>query len=139
MQRDPFTEKIIGCVIEFHRELGPGLLESIYQQCLAHEFHLNGISLLKNPKNTPTVLDSLVKTTSSSILICGRVKPGVFLKALPEAKQEMHGQHHVNHMKMPSWPRSMFIMAHTQMAFTFLKTFKVEKMPRISLNRGSRT
>ncbi|WP_027370875.1 GxxExxY protein [Desulfovermiculus halophilus] len=44
MQRDSFTEKIIGCVIEVHRELGPGLLESTYQQCLAHEFHLNGIS-----------------------------------------------------------------------------------------------
>lgn len=43
MERDPFTEKVIGCVIEVHRELGPGLLESTYQQCLAHELHLNGI------------------------------------------------------------------------------------------------
>jgi hypothetical protein len=40
MKRDPFTAKIIGCAIEVHRALGPGLLESTYQQCLAHEFHL---------------------------------------------------------------------------------------------------
>lgn len=37
------THKIIGCAIEVHKELGPGLLESTYQQCLAHEFQLQGI------------------------------------------------------------------------------------------------
>jgi len=44
MKRDPFTGKIIGCAIEVHRALGPGLLESTYQQCLARELHLNGIA-----------------------------------------------------------------------------------------------
>ncbi len=29
--------KIIGCSIEVHKNLGPGLLESIYEQCLAYE------------------------------------------------------------------------------------------------------
>jgi len=43
MERDPLTEKVIGCAIEVHRALGPGLLESSYQQCLAHEMKLNGI------------------------------------------------------------------------------------------------
>jgi len=50
MNRDPFTGKIIGCAIEVHRTLGPGLLESTYQQCLAHEFQLNGIAFkLEHP------------------------------------------------------------------------------------------
>ena len=31
------TEKIIGCAIEVHRTLGPGLLESLYQECLVIE------------------------------------------------------------------------------------------------------
>ena len=39
---DP-SSRVIGCAIEVHRNLGPGLLESAYHQCLAHEFALNGI------------------------------------------------------------------------------------------------
>ncbi|MCD4722159.1 MAG: GxxExxY protein [Desulfobacula sp.] len=35
---------VIGCAIEVHKTLGPGLLESTYQQCLAHELRLNGIN-----------------------------------------------------------------------------------------------
>ncbi|MGD8446727.1 MAG: GxxExxY protein [Desulfobacterales bacterium] len=50
MKKDPFTGKIIGCAIEVHRVLGPGLLESTYQQCFAHELHLNGIAFkLEHP------------------------------------------------------------------------------------------
>lgn len=37
------TEKIIAAAIEVHRALGPGLLESAYQACLAREFELSGI------------------------------------------------------------------------------------------------
>jgi GxxExxY protein len=44
MERDPLTEKIIGCAIEVHRHLGPGLLESTYESCLAHELTTQGIA-----------------------------------------------------------------------------------------------
>lgn len=40
---DKLTRKFIGCAIEVHRVLGPGLLESAYQQCLARELAINGI------------------------------------------------------------------------------------------------
>lgn len=36
-RNDPLTEKIIGFAIEVHRLLGPGLLESAYEECLCHE------------------------------------------------------------------------------------------------------
>jgi GxxExxY protein len=39
-----FRHRVIGCAIEVHRESGPGLLESTYEQCLAHELTLGGIS-----------------------------------------------------------------------------------------------
>ena len=41
--RDPLTEKVIGCAIEVHRILGPGLLESAYQRCLALELRNMGL------------------------------------------------------------------------------------------------
>jgi GxxExxY protein len=37
-------EGIIGCALRVHRALGPGLLESTYATCLAHELALNGIA-----------------------------------------------------------------------------------------------
>jgi len=43
-ERDPLTQKVIGCAIEVHRLLGPGLLESTYEQCLAHELALVGLN-----------------------------------------------------------------------------------------------
>ena len=46
------TEKVIGCAIEVHRVLGPGLLESTYQHCLAHELSLHGI-LFKSEVGLP--------------------------------------------------------------------------------------
>lgn len=41
--RDPLTQKVIGCAIEVHRHLGPGLLESTYEKCLAQELILAGV------------------------------------------------------------------------------------------------
>src|ERR1700757_3436674 len=36
-ENDRLTEKVIGLAIEVHRQLGPGLLESAYEECLCHE------------------------------------------------------------------------------------------------------
>src|ERR1700720_3812396 len=41
---EELTEKIIGAAIEVHRALGPGLLESAYEECLGREFNLRGIA-----------------------------------------------------------------------------------------------
>jgi GxxExxY protein len=44
---DPLSNKVIGCAIEVHRELGPGLLESSYQASLAHELSRAGIRFVQ--------------------------------------------------------------------------------------------
>jgi len=41
--KDPRTAAIISAALEVHRCLGPGLLESTYEECLCHEFHIRGI------------------------------------------------------------------------------------------------
>jgi GxxExxY protein len=48
------TEQIIGTAIEVHRALGPGLLEAVYQTCLAHEFALRGL-IFEQEKPLPVV------------------------------------------------------------------------------------
>jgi GxxExxY protein len=40
---DGLTELVIGCAIEVHRALGPGLLESIYRDCLEIELRIQGL------------------------------------------------------------------------------------------------
>jgi GxxExxY protein len=47
METNELTKAIIGAAIEVHRELGPGLLESIYEEALCHELSLRGIAFVR--------------------------------------------------------------------------------------------
>ena len=47
LQQDPVASNIIGAAIEVHRCLGPGLMESVYQTCLAHELKARGLRVEK--------------------------------------------------------------------------------------------
>ena len=70
---DDLSYKIIGCAIEVHRHLGPGLLESVYEKCLMQELTLNNIKYRSQVKtdihykgidlNTDLRLDLLVEDT----------------------------------------------------------------------------
>ena len=42
---DELSYKVIGCAMEVHKILGPGLLEHVYERALAHELGLNGLSV----------------------------------------------------------------------------------------------
>jgi GxxExxY protein len=43
MTDNEITREIIGAAIEVHKQLGPGLLESAYEECLAHELQLRNL------------------------------------------------------------------------------------------------
>ncbi|MBX3690213.1 GxxExxY protein [Dokdonella sp.] len=43
MEFDELSNRVIGCAIEVHRQLGPGLLESVYQRCLTYELVQAGL------------------------------------------------------------------------------------------------
>jgi GxxExxY protein len=43
MTDNDITHEIIGAAIEVHKRLGPGLLESAYEECFAHELHLRNL------------------------------------------------------------------------------------------------
>jgi GxxExxY protein len=47
VENDPLTQQIIGLAIDVHRELGPGLLESAYEDCLCFELQQAGLNFQK--------------------------------------------------------------------------------------------
>lgn len=47
MTENQLTQIIIGCAIDVHRQLGPGLLESAYQECLRYELEQLGLDIKK--------------------------------------------------------------------------------------------
>jgi GxxExxY protein len=46
-QFSELSNQVIGCAIAVHREVGPGLLESVYRRCLSREFELRSIPFTK--------------------------------------------------------------------------------------------
>ena len=54
MNRNRVTQEVIGSAIAVHRSLGPGLLESAYEECLCHEFTLRGLRF-ERQKPVPVV------------------------------------------------------------------------------------
>ena len=54
MHENQISEKVIGCAIEVHKALGPGLLESAYEECLAAEMEAWGLRF-ERQKPVPVV------------------------------------------------------------------------------------
>jgi GxxExxY protein len=48
-EHDPRTHRIIGCAMEVHRQLGPGLLEATYEEAMCIELTDQGISFVRQP------------------------------------------------------------------------------------------
>jgi GxxExxY protein len=63
MTDNELTGRIIGAAIEVHRCLGPGLLESCYEECLAHELQLRSVAF-ERQKGLPVVYKNVR-------LVCG--------------------------------------------------------------------
>ena len=59
--QDPLTEQIIGAAIEVHKHLGPGLLESIYEEALCYEFSLREISFERQVGVDVVYKDKIIK------------------------------------------------------------------------------
>ena len=58
MTENQITEIIIGCAIKVHRNLGPGLLESAYQECLFYELKKEGLRVEKE-KPLPLIYEKV--------------------------------------------------------------------------------
>jgi len=70
---DSITERIIGAAIEVHRVLGPGLLESIYEEALCREFDLRNIRCERQPALDVIYKGHVIKGLRVDILVEGSV------------------------------------------------------------------
>jgi len=66
---DKLTEAIIGAAIEVHKILGPGLLESIYEEALCHELVLRGLSVKRQVKIDIAYKGKIIKGQRIDILV----------------------------------------------------------------------
>lgn len=70
---DELTEKIIGAAIEVHRILGPGLLESIYEEALVVELELRGIACERQVDVDVDYKGHIIKGQRLDLLVAGQV------------------------------------------------------------------
>jgi GxxExxY protein len=70
---DDLTERIIGAAIEVHRALGPGLLESIYEEALCYEFELQGIKFERQVPVEIIYKEHIISGFKVDLLVGGEV------------------------------------------------------------------
>ncbi len=123
MKKDPFTGKVIGCAIEVHRFLGPGLLESTYQQCLAHELHLNGIAFkLEHP--LPVEYKAITLDCGYRIDILAENRLIIELKAVEEIKG-IHKAQLLTYMKLSGIDTGLLINFNVERLKEGIQRFKI--------------
>ncbi len=104
------SQAIIGAAIEVHRTLGPGLLESAYEQCLSHEFSLRHIPF---ERQKPLHVDykgvELECGYRLDFLVSGMVV--VEVKAI-EALLPIHQAQLLSYLKLGGWKLGLLINFH---------------------------
>lgn len=110
---DPLTHAIIGAAIAVHKELGPGLLESIYHQCMMIELRARGIAfesqIVIPIAYRNTVLDSGLRL---DLLVAGEII--VELKSV-ESILPVHEAQLLTYMRLARVPIGLLINLNTHL------------------------
>ena len=104
------TYKVIGCAIEVHKLLGPGLLESVYEKCFLKELALSGISY-KNQLWVPIQYKDLELDTELRLDVLVEDILCVELKA-QEGLLPIHDAILLSYMQMLQKPKGILINFH---------------------------
>jgi GxxExxY protein len=107
MTIDELTELVIGCAIAVHTALGPGLLESIYRDCLVIELVANGL-LVETERRVPIVFcDQPVRDDLKlDLLVDGRLV--IDVKAI-ERFHPVHLAQVVTYLKLTGFPAGLLL------------------------------
>ena len=92
---DALTERIIGAAIEVHRHLGPGLLESIYEEALCHELNLRGLEAVRQLAVDVRYKGIIIKGQRLALLVESEVVVkgiGVVGDSVQRTRPDIHGR-----------------------------------------------
>lgn len=121
MDFDELSNRVIGCAIEVHRELGPGLLESTYEQCLAHELSRDNISFkLQHP--LPVIYKSVRIDCGYRVDLLVEDKLILELKSV-EQLNKIHAAQLLTYMKLAHIKTGLLINFNTQVLKHSIKRF----------------
>jgi GxxExxY protein len=98
METNQITEKIIGCALEVHKNLGLGLLESAYEECLYYELNNLGLEV-KRQLALPLVYKDVKLDAGYRIDLLVENKVIIELKSV-EAIAEIHKAQLMTYMKL---------------------------------------
>jgi len=121
--QDSLTEKIIGCSIEVHRALGPGLLESAYQRCLAQEMTVQGL-IYEAEKSIPVVYKGLQLDCGYRLDFLVEKEVVVELKSVDKVAGIHHAQL-LTYMRLTKASRGLLINFNTPRLVDGIKRFRI--------------
>ena len=107
MELNQITKKIIGCAIEVHRDLGPGLLDSAYEECLSYELISNGLEI-KRQQPTPVIYKDIKLDCGYRIDILVENSVVVELKVV-DVLNPVHEAQVLTYMKFANKPLGLLI------------------------------
>jgi len=107
MRENALTDRIIGAAIEVHKTLGPGLLESAYEECLCRELMLRGIPFERQVSLALEYKGARVENSYRvDILVAGTVV--VEIKAA-EGVLPIHKAQLLTYLKLGGWKVGLLI------------------------------
>jgi GxxExxY protein len=121
MEFDDLSKRVIGCAIEVHRELGPGLLESTYEQCLAYELGQARIGF-KLQHALPVQYKGIQLDCGYRIDVLAEGSLILELKSV-EALLPIHEAQLLTYMKLASIKTGLLINFNVQLLKTGIKRF----------------
>ena len=113
--------KIVGCAIEVHKQLGPGLLESVYEKCLKYELELKGFNVVQQVKVPVKYRDKLLDVDLRLDLMVNNTII-IELKAI-ENILPVHEAQLLTYMKLLEKPQGLLINFYTDNISKTMKPF----------------
>jgi GxxExxY protein len=121
MKFDSLSNQVIGLAIEVHRELGPGLLESTYEMCLAHELRSHNIKFVTQMA-LPVEYKGLGMDCGYRVDVMVEEKLIIELKCV-DSLQRIHEAQLLTYMKLANIKTGLLINFNTGLLKNGIKRF----------------